>query len=223
MAEKKNGQIVAPFDYEFIKTIASVAKELTSHGVQIGIVCGGGNIIRGAKSKEYSRARADDMGMLSTMMNSLVVEDVFNSVGVKSKALSAVEMNKVADLFTKRAAIEYLQSGYTVIIGGGTGNPYFSTDTATILRACEIEADIALFAKNVDGIYNADPRLVADAKKYEYLTCDEIISKQLAAIDLPAVFLAKENKMPFTVFGLKDPENIIKVAQGANPGTTVIS
>ena len=185
MAKKKKNtvtgetEIVGPYDTEFLKEIAATVKMLTEGGVQVGIVTGGGNVFRGAQAKEFSRARADDMGMLVTVMNALAVENIFNLSGVKSVAVTAVEMNKVAELFTKQRAESYLQNGYTVIFGGGTGNPYFSTDTAAVLRACEINADAVFLAKNIDAVYSADPKKDPAATKYETIPCKTMIEKGL--------------------------------------------
>ena len=214
-------ETVGPYDTEFLKKIAKTVKELTDGGVQVGIVTGGGNVFRGAQAKEFTRARADDIGMLVTVMNALAVENIFNGCGVKSVAMTAVEMNKVADLFTKQRAETYLQNGYTVIFGGGTGNPYFSTDTAAVLRGCEINADAVFLAKNIDAVYSADPKTNPDAFKYETIPCKEMIEKGLKVIDISASTIAESARMPMELFSLKDTDNILRAARGERAGTTI--
>ena len=221
MSEKRGGEIVNPFDTQFLHTMVSVIGKLVEDGVQVGVVTGGGNVFRGASAKEFTRARADDMGMLVTMLNSLAVENLLNKEGVKAVTLSAVEMNKVAQLFTKERAEEYFSKGYVVIIGGGTGNPYFSTDTAAVLRACEVNADAVFLAKNVDAVYNADPKKVPDAVRYTEISCHRLVDDMLGAIDLTASMIALNAKMPMVLFSLKDPDNILKAARGEPVGTTI--
>ena len=221
MAEKRGGEIINPFDTEFLKVMVNVIGQLVKGGVQVGIVTGGGNVFRGASAKEFTRARADDMGMLVTMLNSLAVENQLNKSGVRAVTLSAVEMNKVAQLFTKERAEEYFAKGYVVIIGGGTGNPYFSTDTAAVLRACEINADAVFLAKNVDAVYSADPKKDPDAVRYTQISCHKLVDDMLGAIDLTASMIALNAKMPMELFSLKDPDNILKAARGQTAGTTI--
>ena len=219
--ETGEDEIIGPYDTEFLKIIAGKVKALTEGGVQVGIVTGGGNVFRGAQAKEFTRARADDIGMLVTVMNALAVENIFNTCGVKSVAVTAAEMNKVAELFTKQRAENYLQDGYTVIFGGGTGNPYFSTDTAAVLRGCEIGADAVFLAKNVDAVYADDPRLVKNPEKYDTIPCKTMIEKRLKVIDISASTIAYGAKMPMELFSLKDPENILRAARGERAGTTI--
>ena len=221
MAEKRDGEIINRFDTEFLKVMVNVIGQLVKGGVQVGIVTGGGNVFRGASAKEFTRARADDMGMLVTMLNSLAVENQLNKSGVRAVTLSAVEMNKVAQLFTKERAEEYFAKGYVVIIGGGTGNPYFSTDTAAVLRACEINADAVFLAKNVDAVYSADPKKDPDAVRYTQISCHKLVDDMLGAIDLTASMIALNAKMPMELFSLKDPDNILKAARGQTAGTTI--
>ena len=221
MAEKRDGEIVNPFDTAFLRRIAAVISELVKGGVQVGIVTGGGNVFRGASAKDFTRARADDMGMLVTMLNSLAVENQLNTAGVKAVTLSAVEMNKVAQLFTKERAEEYFGKGYVVIFGGGTGNPYFSTDTAAVLRACEINADAVFLAKNIDAVYSADPKKNPGAIRYTEISCHQMVDDMLGAIDLTASMIAMNAKMPMELFSLKDLDNIIKAARGQTAGTTI--
>lgn len=219
--ETGEDEIIGPYDTDFLKKIAETVKALTEGGVQVGIVTGGGNVFRGAQAKEFTRARADDIGMLVTVMNALAVENIFNTCGAKSIAVTAAEMNKVAELFTKQRAESYLQNGYTVIFGGGTGNPYFSTDTAAVLRGCEISADAVFLAKNIDAVYSADPKLDPDAVKYETIPCKTMIEKGLKVIDISASTIAYGAKMPMELFSLKDTDNILRAARGERAGTTI--
>lgn len=221
MAEKIDGNIVNPFDVGFLETMVGVIGKLVEGGVQVGIVTGGGNVFRGASAKQFTRARADDMGMLVTMLNSLAVENQLNKAGIRAVTLSAVEMNKVAQLFTKERAEEYFEKGYVVIIGGGTGNPYFSTDTAAVLRACEVKADAVFLAKNVDAVYSADPKKDPSAERYTKISCHKLVDDMLGAIDLTASMIALDAKMPMELFSLKDPDNILKAARGETAGTTI--
>lgn len=221
MAEKRDGEIINPFDVPFLCDIAKVIGELVENGVQVGIVTGGGNVFRGAAAKDFTRARADDMGMLVTVLNSLAVENQLNKAGIKAVTLSAVEMNKVAQLFTKERAEEYFGKGYVVIFAGGTGNPYFSTDTAAVLRACEINADAVFLAKNVDAVYSDDPRKNPDAKRYTQISCHQVVDDMLGAIDLTASMIALNAKMPMELFSLHELDNILKAARGENAGTTI--
>lgn len=221
MAEKQDDVIVNPFDTAFLADIAKVIGELVKGGVQVGIVTGGGNVFRGASAKEFTRARADDMGMLVTVLNSLAVENQLNQAGVKAVTLSAVEMNKVAQLFTKERAEEYFSKGYVVIFAGGTGNPYFSTDTAAVLRGCEINADAVFMAKNIDAVYSDDPKKNPAAERYTKISCHQLVDDMLGAIDLTASMIALNAKMPMELFSLKDLDNILKAARGENAGTTI--
>ena len=221
MAEKIDGNIVNPFDVGFLETMVGVIGKLVEGGVQVGIVTGGGNVFRGASAKQFTRARADDMGMLVTMLNSLAVENQLNKAGIRAVTLSAVEMNKVAQLFTKERAEEYFEKGYVVIIGGGTGNPYFSTDTAAVLRACEVRADAVFLAKNVDAVYSADPKKDPSAERYTKISCHKLVDDMLGAIDLTASMIALDAKMPMELFSLKDPDNILNAARGETAGTTI--
>ncbi len=221
MSEKRDGEIINPFNTEFLSRMVKVIGRLVEGGVQVGIVTGGGNVFRGASAKEFTRARADDMGMLVTMLNSLAVENQLNKAGVKAVTLSAVEMNKVAQLFTKERAEEYFGKGYVVIFGGGTGNPYFSTDTAAVLRACEINADAVFLAKNIDAVYSADPKKDPGAIRYSEISCHKMVDDMLGAIDLTAAMIALNAKMPMELFSLKELDNIIKAAEGNTAGTTI--
>ena len=208
-------------DFEFIDKIADVLKKCRKEGVEIAVVVGAGNIWRGAGGVGMDRPRADTMGMLGTMINSLGLEDAFNRAGLETVAMAAVSMDEVAEIYNSNKAKKYLSEGKVVIVGGGTGNPYFTTDTAAALRAAELDVDVALMAKNIDGVYNADPRKDKTAKRYEELTYGEIIEKNLRAIDLTAASFCMDNDIKTYVFELKDPENIYRVVKGQNVGTEI--
>ena len=208
-------------NFEFIGKIADVLKKCRKEGVEIAIVVGAGNIWRGAGGVGMDRPRADTMGMLGTMINSLGLEDAFNRAGLETVAMAAVSMDEVAEVYTSKKAKKYLSEGKVVIVGGGTGNPYFTTDTAAALRAAELDVDVALMAKNIDGVYNADPKKDKNAKRYEELTYGEIIEKNLRAIDLTAASFCMDNDIKTYVFELKDPENIYRVVKGQNVGTEI--
>ena len=209
-------------NFDVLANISGVVKQLVDSGVQVAVLIGGGNIWRGAKNGvSFDRTRADDMGMLATLMNCIAFEQSLKKEGVNSVVMSAFEMNKLAKLFTARDAIAALESGSAVILGGGTGNPFFTTDTGAILRALEIEADIAFLAKNIDGIYTADPRIDKTAKKYDKLTFAVVLEKNLKATDPASTCLAMENNLPILLFALDEPQNIIKAACGEAIGTII--
>ncbi len=210
-------------DFDMINSVCRVIRTCKDMGVQIGLVIGGGNFWRGVKdgADKMQRSHADSMGMLATVMNSIAVADALGNHGVDARVLTAVEMNKFAEYFTRDLADRYLNEGKVIIIAGGTGNPYFSTDTGAVLRGVEIEADAILMAKNVDGIYSADPNVDPTAVKYDVLTYDEVLAKHLKATDTTAMTLAMDNHMTLVCFALKDPENIIRVVRGEKIGTIV--
>ncbi|MBQ4066711.1 MAG: UMP kinase [Clostridia bacterium] len=208
-------------NYEYIQEIGTVVRRCISEGAQIAIVVGAGNIWRGRQGLAMDRVRADQMGMLATVINSLAIQDAFLSVGVDTVVMSAVEMDAFCEHYTQRDAVKALEAGKVVVFGAGTGNPFFSTDTGAALRACEIGADAILMAKNIDGIYTADPRIDPKAKKLSETTYDYILSNHLGAIDLTAASLASDNDMHLLVFGLDNSENIYKVITGDNCGTVV--
>ncbi len=210
-------------DFTVIHSVCEVIKECTQMGVQIGLVIGGGNFWRGVKdgADQMQRSHADSMGMLATVMNAIAVADALEKHGVDARVMTAVEMNKFAEYFTRDAANRYLNEGKVVIFAAGTGNPYFSTDTGAVLRGVEIEADAVLMAKNVDGIYSADPNTDPTAVKFDELTYDEVLKRHLKATDTTAMTLAMDNHMPLACFALKDPENIIRVVRGEKIGTVV--
>ena len=210
-------------DFQVIGTVCEAIKKCRDMGVQIGIVIGGGNFWRGVKdgADKMQRTHADSMGMLATVMNSIAVADALEKHGVPARVLTAVEMHKFAEYFTRDLADRYLNEGKVIIVAGGTGSPYFSTDTGAVLRGVEIEADAILMAKNVDGIYSADPNLDPTAVKFDELTYDEVLSRHLKATDTTAMTLAMDNHMTLVCFALKDPENIIRVVRGEKIGTIV--
>ena len=210
-------------DFTVINSVCSVIKQCTDLGVQIGLVIGGGNFWRGVKdgADKMQRSHGDAMGMLATVMNSIAVADALGKHGVDARVLSAVEMNKFAEYFTRDTADRYLNEGKVVIFAAGTGNPYFSTDTGAVLRGVEIEADAILMAKNVDGIYSADPNADPTAVKVDQLTYDEGLARHLKATDTTAMTLAMDNHMTLICFALADPQNILRVVCGEKIGTTV--
>ncbi len=210
-------------DFNMINSVCEVIKKCVDMGVQMGIVIGGGNFWRGVKdgADKMQRSHGDAMGMLATVMNSIAVADALNKHGVDARVLSAVQMEKFCEYFTRDRAERYLNSGKVVIFAGGTGNPYFSTDTGAVLRGVEIEADAILMAKNVDGIYSADPNVDPTAVKFDELTYDEVLARHLKATDTTAMTLAMDNHMKLVCFALADPENIIRVVCGEKIGTIV--
>ena len=210
-------------NFEIVNSVCSVIKTCVDMGVQIGLVVGGGNFWRGVKdgADKMQRSHGDAMGMLATVMNSIAVADALEKQGVDARVLSAVEMNKFAEYFTRDTAERYLNDGKVVIFAAGTGNPYFSTDTGAVLRGVEIEADAILLAKNVDGIYSADPNLDPTAVKFDTLTYDEVLARHLKATDTTAMALAMDNNMTMVCFGLAEENSIIRVVRGEQIGTTV--
>lgn len=214
----KDGNII---NFDFVNEIGNVLKKCTEIGVQIAIIVGAGNIWRGRQGGKMNRVRADRMGMLATTINALALQDTFEQMGIKSKVMTANVMPNFGDLFTARDAIKNLENGEVVILGGGTGSPYFSTDTAAALRAAEIEADAILMAKNIDAVYSADPKVDPDAIKYDEITYKEVLDKQLKALDLSATTFCLENDIKVCAFGLKDPENIYRVVIGESVGTEI--
>ena len=210
-------------DFEVIGQVCDVIKKCLDMGVQVGLVIGGGNFWRGVKdgADKMQRSHGDAMGMLATVMNSIAVADALEKHGVDARVLTAVEMNKFAEYFTRDTADRYLNEGKVVIFAAGTGNPYFSTDTGAVLRGVEIEADAILMAKNVDGIYSADPNKDPSAVKFDDLTYDEVLARHLQATDTTAMTLAMDNHMTLICFALKDPQNIVRVVCGEKIGTTV--
>ena len=215
-----NGSKDGIIDFDFVDTIAKQIKRCTEEGVSFGIVIGGGNIWRGA-GKRINRTRADHMGMLATVINSLAVQSVLEENGVETRTMTALQMHQVAEPYIRNRAVSHMDKGRVVIIGCGSGNPYFSTDTAAVLRAAEIGAEIVLFAKNIDGVYTADPKKDPNAKKLDSITYDEIIHHDLTVIDSTASAFGRDNNLPLLLFGLNDPENIYRAVNGDKIGTMV--
>lgn len=208
-------------DYEYIQKIGRVVGRCVAEGAQVAIVVGAGNIWRGRQGLDMDRVRADQMGMLATVINALAIQDAFLSVGVDTTAFTANAMPSFAQFYTQGDAIRALESGKVAVLGCGTGNPFFSTDTGAVLRAVEIQADVVLMAKNIDGVYTADPRKDPTAKKLESTSYDYILSHHLGVIDMTAASLAMDNDLPLYLFGLDDPENIYQVIKGEKLGTIV--
>ena len=219
--EAISGKADGILDFEFIGKIADVLKKCVADGVQVAIIVGAGNIWRGAKGVGMDRCRADSMGMLATVINALGLEDEFNRRGLDAVAMSAVEISEFVELYNAGRAKRYLESGRVVIIGGGKGNPFFTTDTAAVLRAAELEVDAALLAKNIDGVYNADPKKDPNAVRYDELTYREMVDRELHAIDLTAASFCMDNDLTTYLFELRDPENIYRAVTGQRIGTEI--
>lgn len=210
-------------DFSKINEVCAAIKECVDMGVQVGLVLGGGNFWRGVKNGEgkLQRSHADAMGMLATVMNAIAVADALEEHGMEARVLTAVEMHKFAEYFTRDTANRYLNEGKVVLFAAGTGNPYFSTDTGAVLRGVEIEADAILMAKNIDGIYSADPKKDPAAVKFDSLTYNEVLEKGLKATDTTAMALAMDNNVPMVCFGLAEENSIVRVVRGEKIGTTV--
>ncbi len=206
-------------NFDFISSVAEVLKKCVDAGIEVGVIVGAGNIWRGRQGGEMNHTRADHMGMLATTINALALQDTFIQHGLDTVVMTAVEIKAFADPYTVRGAVEALSNGKVVVLGCGLGSPYFSTDTAAALRAAEIEADAILMAKNIDGVYSADPRKDPTAVKYDELTYGEMIAKELGALDLTAAAFCMANDITSYAFELKDPMNIYRVAMGEKIGT----
>ena len=208
---------------EVLNQYAEQIRTVAATGVQVGIVIGGGNIFRGLSgvSRGFDRVKGDQMGMLATVINSLALQGALESAGARARVLTSIRMEPVGELYTKAKALELMEAGWIVIIAGGTGNPYCSTDTAAALRACEISADILLMAKNVDGIYDSDPKTNPDAKKYENMTYSDIINRRLKVIDFTAATMCMENNVPTLAFGLDEENSIVRAVCGETLGTVI--
>ncbi|MBR3955244.1 MAG: UMP kinase [Clostridia bacterium] len=223
---KLSGEVLAGtagkgIDNDTVRSVCSVIKKCADEGLQIGIVVGGGNFWRGRTSGDMDRVTADSIGMLATVMNSLALCDGLRQIGCEACVMTSVDMVRVAEPYSKNKAEHHLNRGRVVIFGGGTGSPFFSTDTAASLRAIEIDADILFKATNVDGVYNKDPRKFPDAVKYDTLTQDEVLEKHLGVMDSTAAAMCSDNRLPILVFNLNDPENIYRAVHGENIGTIV--
>ena len=211
------------FDFGFVTSVCESVKLSLARGAQVGIVIGGGNFWRGVKdgAGKVERVSADRMGMLATAMNCLAVADVFRQCGVDARVMTAVDIQGVGERHDVRKALEYLESGKVVLFACGTGHPFFSTDTASVLRAAEIGADAILLAKNIDGVYSADPRKDPSAVKFDEISYTEVLSRRLQVMDSTATSLAMDNNLPVIVFALADPQNILRVLSGEKIGTLV--
>lgn len=214
--EKKTG-----FDEETVRGVAMQVKELVDSGIQVGIVIGGGNFWRGRSSENIDRTKADQIGMLATVMNCIYVSEIFRSVGMLTSVLTPFECGSFTKLFSKDRANKYFAKNMVVFFAGGTGHPYFSTDTGVVLRAVEVDADVILLAKAVDGVYDDDPRSNPAAKKYDEISIEEVIAKNLQVVDMTASILARDNKMPMRVFGLNQENSIVNAVKGTFSGTKV--
>ena len=210
-------------DFEVIGRVCDSIQECVKMGVQVGLVVGGGNFWRGVKDGggRMERTRADHMGMMATVLNCLAVADVLEQKGVDVRVQTAIEMRAIAEPYIRSRAIRHLEKGRVVIFGAGTGNPYFSTDTAAVLRAAEIDADVILLAKNVGGVYSADPVKDPTAVKYDSISYDDVLAQHLMVMDTTATSLSMDNHIPVLLFALKDPENIIRAVCGEKVGTIV--
>ncbi len=214
--DKKTG-----LDYDIINVLASAVKKCVDAGVQVGIVVGGGNFWRGRSSGAMDRTRADHIGMLATAMNALAVADGMENCGLEVRVQTAISMPQVAEPYIRNKAVRHFEKGRVVIFGCGTGNPFFSTDTAAALRAAEIEADIIFKATMVDGVYDKDPHKFDDAVKYDELTFTDVLANDLKVMDSTAAALCKDNGLPILVFNIERPDNIYDACMGENIGTTV--
>lgn len=214
--EKKTG-----FDEDTVRGVAMQVKQLVDDGIQVGIVIGGGNFWRGRTSKNIDRTKADQIGMLATVMNCIYVSEIFRSVGMQTNILTPFECGSFTKLFSKDRANKYFEKGMVVFFAGGTGHPYFSTDTGVVLRAIEIDAEVILLAKAVDGVYDSDPEKNPNAKKYDEISIEEVVEQNLQVVDMTASILARDNKMPMWVFGLNEENSIVNTMKGKFNGTKV--
>lgn len=214
--EKKTG-----FDEETVRDVAMQVKQLVDDGIQVGIVIGGGNFWRGRSSENIDRTKADQIGMLATIMNCIYVSEIFRSVGMMTSVLTPFECGSFTKLFSKDRANKYFARNMVVFFAGGTGHPFFSTDTGVVLRAVEVDADVILLAKAVDGVYDDDPHSNPNARKYEEISIDEVIEKNLQVVDMTASILARDNKMPMWVFALNQENSIVNTVKGKFNGTKV--
>lgn len=214
--DKKTG-----FDEAVVADVAKQIKAICNKGIQVSIVIGGGNFWRGRTSEHMDRVKADQIGMLATIMNCIYAADAMRAEGLSTHIMTPFACGSMTELFNKDKAISYLKKGDVVFFAGGTGHPYFSTDTATVLMAIEVCADVILSAKAIDGVYDSDPKTNPDAKKYDTMSIREIVDKKLGVIDLAAAVLAMENRMPMMLFGLNEEDSIVKAVTGGFTGTAV--
>lgn len=209
------------FDEETVRKVALQVKQLVDDGIEVGVVIGGGNFWRGRTSENIDRTKADQIGMLATIMNCIYVSEIFRSVGMMTNILTPFECGSFTKLFSKDRANKYFAKGMVVFFAGGTGHPYFSTDTGVMLRAIEVDAEVILLAKAVDGVYDSDPKTNPDAKKYDEISIQEVIEKNLQVVDMTASIMARDNKMPMLVFGLNEENSIVNTVKGKFNGTKV--
>lgn len=216
LAKKEGG-----YNDELIENIANQVKTIVDKGTDVGVVIGGGNYWRGRSNDNIDRTKADQIGMLATIMNCIYVSEIFRSQGLKTNILTPFECGSMTKLFSKDRANKYFEKGMVVFFAGGTGHPYFSTDTGIVLRAIELDADAILLAKAIDGIYDSDPKLNPEAKKYDTISINEVVEKKLGVIDMTASVMCMENKMPLMVFGLEEENTIVNALSGKFNGTVV--
>lgn len=216
-----SGEVGHGFDKNALNSVAKQIREVTDLGVEVGVVVGGGNIWRGRQGLDMDRVTADQMGMLATVINALAVSEAISGAGVEAKVLTSIAISGVGEMFNHKLADKYLKEGKVVVFGGGTGNPFFSTDTGASLKAAEIGADALLLAKNIDGIYDSDPKLNPNAKKFDSLTYDEYVERGLKAMDTSAVIMCKENGLKVHAFGLSGEKSILKAVAGDKEGTVI--
>lgn len=216
LAKKEGG-----YNDELIENIANQVKTIVDKGTDVGVVIGGGNYWRGRSNDNIDRTKADQIGMLATIMNCIYVSEIFRSQGLKTNILTPFECGSMTKLFSKDRANKYFEKGMVVFFAGGTGHPYFSTDTGIVLRAIELDADAILLAKAIDGIYDSDPKINPEAKKYDTVSINEVVEKKLGVIDMTASVMCMENKMPLMVFGLEEENSIVNALSGKFNGTVV--
>lgn len=214
--DKKTG-----FDEATCLEVARQVKQLVEDGIEVGVVTGGGNFWRGRSSENIDRTKADQIGMLATVMNCIYVSEIFRSAGIGTEVMTPFACGAMTKLFSKDAALNALSQGKVVFFAGGTGHPYFSTDTGAVLRAIEIEADVILSGKSIDGVYDSDPAINPQARKYDEISIDDVIDQRLGVIDLASAVLCGENHMPMMIFGLNERDSIVNTAKGITRGTLV--
>ena len=219
--EALSGEAKSGYDDALIEDIARQVKKIVEKGIDVGVVIGGGNYWRGRSNDNIDRTKADQIGMLATIMNCIYVSEIFRSEGLKTNILTPFECGSMTKLFSKDRANKYFEKGMVVFFAGGTGHPYFSTDTGVALRAIEMDADCILLAKAIDGVYDSDPKINPDAKKYDTITIQEVIDKQLAVVDLTASIMCMENHVPMAVFSLNEKDGIVNAMRGKINGTVV--
>ncbi len=219
--EALSGSSKSGYDDLLIEDIARQVKEILKKGIDVGVVIGGGNYWRGRSNDNIDRTKADQIGMLATVMNCIYVSEIFRSCGINTNILTPFECGSMTKLFSKDRANKYFEKGMVVFFAGGTGHPYFSTDTGIVLRAIELDADAILLAKNIDGVYDSDPKINPEAKKYDKLSIQEVVDRKLGVIDMTASVMCMENKMPLMIFGLNEKDSILNALSDKFSGTIV--